>query len=150
MEFKTLQCIATMALVVFGANGAYAQDGIHELAEKWAAAYNEHNKKALGALYTEDAALMMHGDATINGRESIADFWESDFQVSSPLTLLRVTHSMTGVDMMLVHGNYQVIDREDGGELGGGRFAHIWVLEEDNQWRLDRDLGNEPFEPYGE
>ena len=148
MRFKALACAATMAVLAFGVTGALAQEDIQELADKWVAAYNKHDKNALGALYTENAALMMHGGPTYNGRKDIADFWETDFEIGSPLTLLRVTHSVVGVDMMLVHGDYQVIDREDGAQLGGGRFAHIWVLGSDDQWRLDRDLWNEPFEPY--
>ena len=43
------------------------------------------------------------------------------------------------LDMILVHGNYEVVRRSDGMLVGGGRFAHIW-LDEDGQWRLDRDL----------
>jgi hypothetical protein len=29
--------------------------------------------------------------------------------------------------MVLVHGNYEVVDRTDGAEVGLGRFAHIWT-----------------------
>ena len=148
MRTKALAIAATMVVLVFGVNGAFAQEDIQELAEQWASAYNKHDKDALGSLYTEDAALMMHGGPTYNGREDIADFWETDFEIGSPLTLLRVTHSVVGVDMMLVHGDYQVIDREDGAQLGGGRFAHIWIKGSNDRWQLDRDLWSEPFEPY--
>lgn len=148
MRFKALAFIVTMIVLAFGTTETYAQEDIQELADRWVAAYNQHDKDALGDLYTEDAALMMHGGPTFNGRKDISDFWETDFEIGSPLTLLTVTHSVAGVDMMLVHGNYQVIDRDDGAQLGGGRFAHIWVLGADSEWRLDRDLWNEPFEPY--
>lgn len=145
---KVLACVAVAAALAFGTTAAVAQDEIQELADQWVAAYNKHDKDALGSLYAEDAALMMHGGATINGRDAIAGFWETDFEIGSPLTLLEVTHSVVGIDMMLVHGNYQVIDRDDGAQLGGGRFAHIWVLGDDGEWKLDTDLWNEPFEPY--
>ena len=148
MRFCSVTSAVLVAVLAFGITHANAQDDIQELADKWAAAYNKHDKDALGDLYTRDAALMMHGGATISGRKDISDFWEIDFEIGSPLTLLQVTHSVAGVDMMLVHGNYQVIDRDDGAKMGGGRFAHIWVLGSDGEWRLDRDLWNEPFEPY--
>lgn len=141
-------CLVAIATLGLGVSDIWAQDNIQELADKWATAYNKHDKDALGALYTEGAALMMHGGATIYGRRDIANFWEGDFDVGSPITLLQVTHSVAGVDMMLVHGNYQVVDREDDAVMGAGRFAHIWVLSDDDQWLLDRDLWNEPFEPY--
>jgi uncharacterized protein (TIGR02246 family) len=124
-----------------------AQTNIQDLAAKWVKAYNDHDRAALGAVYTEDARLMMHGSATIAGRAAIEDFWAGDFKVENPLTLLDVTNSVVGIDMMLVHGNYRVVGREGGEELGAGRFAHLWKLDGE-EWRLDRDLWNQPYEPY--
>src|SRR5690606_5562337 len=97
--------------------------------------------------YTEDAKLMMHGSATIAGRDSIEEFWASDFEDRDPLTLLSVTHAMNGVDMILVHGDYKVVSREDGRQLGFGRFGHLWK-QDGGEWLLDRDLWNQPYEPY--
>jgi uncharacterized protein (TIGR02246 family) len=122
---------------------------VHTLADSWATAYNRHDRRALGAVYTENARLMMHGATTIAGRRAIEEFWAGDFEDSDPLTLLTVTHAVTGSDMALVHGDYEVVSRTDGRELGGGRFAHIWVRDgRGGEWRLDRDLWNEPFDPY--
>jgi phosphoribosylamine-glycine ligase len=90
----------------------------------------------------------MHGTATIAGRERIEAFLAEDFLEGNPLTVLTVTHSLRGTDMILVHGNYQVVDRDSGVVLGMGRFAHIWAMTGQNNWRLDRDLWNEPFDPY--
>ncbi len=148
MRLRTLVCLAGIAILALGASSVSAQEDVQALAEQWTAAYNKHDKDALGALYSENAALMMHGGPTITGRRDITNFWEGDFEIGSPLTVLQVTHSVAGVDMMLVHGNYQVISREDGVIMGAGRFAHIWMRGNDNEWRLDRDLWNEPFEPY--
>ena len=50
--------------------------------------------------------------------------------------------------MILVHGNYEVIGREDGGILGLGRFAHIWLRDADGDWMLDRDVWIERSEAY--
>lgn len=83
----------------------------------------------------------------MSGRAAIQDYWEEDMQLDNPLTVLTVTHSVDGFDMKLVHGNYQVINRETGVPLGEGRFAHIWTRD-GNNWLLDRDLWNAPFEPY--
>jgi len=121
---------------------------VQELADRWTSAYNKHDRAALGALYTDGARLMMHGATTISGRKSIEDFWAGDFEDSDPLTLLKVTNSVTGSDMLLVHGDYEVVSRKDGSELGGGRFAHLWTRTARSEWRLDRDLWNEPFDPY--
>lgn len=124
------------------------QEDVQALADRWASAYNKHDRAALGATYSEGARLMMHGAPTISGRKAIEDFWAGDFEDSDPLTLLEVTNSVTGSDMLLVHGDYEVVSRKDGSELGGGRFAHLWTRADRSGWRLDRDLWNEPFDPY--
>ncbi len=129
---------------------AHAQSNVEELADRWAQAYNRHDRAALGALYTENARVMVHGSPTVAGRGSIEEFWAADFEEGNPLTLLNVTHSVTGTDMMLVHGDYRVISRDDGSQLGAGRFAHIWARDGTREWRLDRDLWNQPFVPYDE
>ena len=121
---------------------------VQELADRWTSAYNRHDRAALGAVYTNDARLMMHGAATVSGREAIEEFWAGDFEDSDPLTLLKVTNTVTGSDMLLIHGDYEVVSRNDGRELGGGRFAHLWTRSNRGEWRLDRDLWNEPFDPY--
>jgi uncharacterized protein (TIGR02246 family) len=138
---------AAVALTAFAQRATQAD--VQELADRWASAYNKHDRAALGSVYTETARLMMHGATTISGRTAIEDFWAGDFQASDPLTLLKVTNSVAGSDMALVHGDYQVVSRKDGSELGGGRFAHLWTRDErGGAWRLDRDLWNEPFDPY--
>lgn len=136
------------ALLIFAACGVYAQTGVQGLADRWAQAYNRHDAAALAELYTEDARLMMHGSPTIAGRDRIAAFWAEDFGEGNPLTVLTVTHSVDGADLILVHGNYRVISRDDGQLLGLGRFAHLWTRDGGRDWRLDRDLWNQPHEPY--
>lgn len=131
--------LVTMTLAV------QAQDDTaQELADQWMQAYNLHDGEALAALYTEDAHLYVHGSPMIAGRESIEAFWAQDFTDGNPLTLLTVTNYVNGFDMVLVHGNYQVVDRDDGSQLGFGRFAHIWHSEGGGEWRLHSDLWNQP------
>jgi ketosteroid isomerase-like protein len=140
---------AFAALVSLSAVAQRASQGdVQALADRWASAYNKHDRTALGALYADGARLMMHGASTIAGKNAIEEFWSGDFEDRDPLTLLKVTNSVTGSDMLLVHGDYEVVSRTDGSELGGGRFAHVWTRAGNGGWFLDRDLWNEPFDPY--
>lgn len=147
---RHLTIITLLTMGAFASHQTVAQEAPdhQQLADQWIMAYNDHNPSALSALYTEDAHLMMHGGDTIKGREAIGDFWAQDFTEDNPITTLQVTHAMEGTDMVLVHGNYQVINRNTGILLGQGRFAHMWTLNDDGEWLLDRDLWNEPFEAY--
>lgn len=121
-----------------------------ELADRWTQAYNAHNPAALAELYDENAVVMLHGNLLLRGRQAIHDYWVDDFREGNPITTLSVTHTVAGASMMLVHGDYHVIDRNDGVLLGKGRFAHIWLRDGNGEWLLDRDMWNEPFEPYSE
>ncbi len=137
-----------LAIIVY-ASQAFSADTsvkVQDLADKWVTAYNAHDKKALGKVYTQDAQLYLHGSPRIVGRPDIEKYWERDFDEQNPLTLLTVTHSVDGYDMKLVHGNYQVVDRASGRQLGFGRFAHIWLMQKDGSWALDRDLWNQPYD----
>jgi uncharacterized protein (TIGR02246 family) len=145
---NSVRAVVTTFLLAFSVV-AGAQQTVQNLADQWVQAYNKHDRAELGALYTDDARLMLHGSPTIGGRESIEEFWAGDFEDRDPLTLLTVTNAVTGTDMMLVHGNYRVVSRTDGSQLGEGRFAHLWKRE-GTGWRLDRDLWNQPWEPYSD
>ncbi len=127
---------------------AQEEPDAQRLANDWTAAYNSHNTAELSGLYSEDAQLMMHGHPTIAGQAAIGAYWAQHFQKENPITTLHVTHPMQGVDMILVHGNYQVINRNSGVMQGQGRFAHLWTLDAKGAWKLDRDLWNQPFEAY--
>jgi ketosteroid isomerase-like protein len=119
---------------------------VQALADRWTEAYNAKQADALGALYAEDARLYLHGSPTVSTRQRIQEYWAEDMKVENPLTVLTVTNAVSGIDMKLVHGNYQVINRDTGVPVGHGRFAHIWTRSGDDQWLLDRDLWNAPVE----
>jgi len=148
MKRSTLFFAGLVSALALTAQPARAQEDAQELADRWTEAYNKHDGAALGSIYTDRARLMMHGSPTIAGRAKVQEFWIGDFKDGNPLTLLTVTHTVNGNNMLLVHGDYKVIGRDDGRRLGFGRFAHIWVRDGQRGWRLDRDLWNQPFEPY--
>lgn len=140
-------------LLVFPVSVAIAASSSEEvdpqaLADLWTQAYNTHNPSALADLYGDDAIMMLHGSLTLRGKQAIHDYWVDDFSEGNPITTLTVTNVIEGADMRLVHGNYQVIERNDGTLLGQGRYAHIWLLDEAGNWLLDRDLWNEPASAY--
>jgi uncharacterized protein (TIGR02246 family) len=121
---------------------------VQALAARWTQAYEARDRAALGSLYASDARLMIHGEPTIAGRAAIEDYWARDFADRDPSTVLTVTHSVAGADYRLVHGDYRVTSRADGRSLAAGRFAHLWTREAGGQWRLDRDLWSDSFDPY--
>ena len=138
---KGLACAAVLAF----AGAAQAQTvNVDELAARWTAAYNQASADAVANLYSPNAELYVHGDQRYVGRTDIRAYWAEDMGVKNPLTVLTVTDSVVDPEMVLVHGNYQVLNRLTGVPQGFGRFAHIWVKDAQGAWRLDRDLWNQP------
>jgi ketosteroid isomerase-like protein len=126
-------------------SAAFAQTpSVKDLADRWTAAYNEKGADAVANLYSERAELYIHKDQRYVGRGEIKSYWAEDLKIKNPLTVLTVTDSVVDNDMMLVHGNYLVVNRTSGVPMGQGRFAHIWVRNNGSQWQLDRDLWMQP------
>ena len=148
MRASNLIRAAAALTVIMLSRAALAEGEVQALADKWAQAYNKHDRAALGALYTDDARVMATGSPSTIGRSNIEAFWARDFQDRNPLTLLKVTHSIPGSDTILVHGDYQVVNRDSGEQMSSGRFVHLWTKTKDGSWRLDRDIWSGPFEPY--
>lgn len=141
---KTIKGLAFAAMLAF-AGAAQAQTvNVDELAARWTAAYNQGAPDAVAALYSPTAELYVHNDQRYVGRADIRAYWAEDMGVKNPLTVLTVTDSVVDPEMILVHGNYQVLNRSSGVPQGFGRFAHIWVKDAQGAWRLDRDLWNQP------
>ena len=141
---KMLRGLACAAALAF-AGAAQAQAvNVDELAARWTAAYNQGNPDTVAGLYSPAAELYVHGDQRYVGRADIRAYWAEDMGVRNPLTVLTVTDSVVDPEMILVHGNYQVLNRATGVPQGFGRFAHIWVKDAQGAWRLDRDLWNQP------
>ena len=147
---KQFSCPGIGMVILLASSGLSAQAPVdaQELADRWVAAYNDHDGDALAALYTENAELTAHGAPTLAGRDDIRAFWASDFGEGNPLTLLEVTHTVDGTDTMLVYGAYEVVDSDGGDSLGDGAFVHIWRLGDNGEWRIDRELWFAEVMPY--
>lgn len=147
---KALAGLACVALLG-GTSPAFAQPKapspeptVQDLAGRWTSAYNTRNVDAIAALYSPRAELYIHREGRFVGRGDIRTYWAKDFTIINPMTVLTVTDSVVDEEMMLVHGNYQVLDRTTGVPQTKGRFAHIWVRDAAGKWLLDRDLWNQP------
>jgi uncharacterized protein (TIGR02246 family) len=139
-KIRNLVPVACIMLLQLPLQAQQRQASVQELADQWTAAYNQGNAETLARLYTDDAELYIHDEGRYVGRKEIREYWTQDVTRDNPITVLTVTDSVVDSEMMLVHGNYQVLNRVTGVALGGGRFAHIWVRNDNGQWGLDRDI----------
>ena len=147
---KQFSCLGMGMAILLASSGVPAQSPVDAqvLADLWTTAYNDHDGEALAALYTEGAELLAYGEQALTGRESIRSFWALDFGEGNPLTLLNVAQTVAGSDMVLVQGEYDVVDRDGGDPLVSGGFVQIWRLNDSGDWRIDRELWFDAMVPY--
>lgn len=133
-----------IAMIALLSTAVHAQDTtVQELTDKWSSAYNTFDNEALSNLYTENAHLYTDELPMLVGREEIEAFWSNDFTVDNPKTVLSVTQSVVGYDMIFVQGDYQVLSNETDLVLSSGEFGHIWH-KVDGDWKINQDIWTQP------
>ncbi len=101
--------------------------------------------KGMGELYTSDAQLFPTGSRMISGREAVAAFWGTVFNMgitNASLETVEVeSYGGTAIEVgkyTLSGANGQVLDR--------GKYIVIWK-KEDGRWKLPRDIWNTNVAP---
>jgi ketosteroid isomerase-like protein len=83
-------------------------------------------------------------------REAIADAWNVFFTGDLPSIKWRpqIVEVLESGDLALSRGPYQIIDRDEDGEIrkGWGTFNSVWRLTEDGEWLVVFDAGSFPDE----
>ena len=146
---KHLHALAAAAAIGLASAGlhAHSPSDAQALADLWTHAFNSRDVGAVAALYRDDAELSQHNALTLVGRDDIRAHWKTDLAHGNLLALLTVTSTLDGIDMTLVHGTYELMDRASGAAMDAGHFAQIWRLDGD-QWRIDRDVWSDDAEMH--
>lgn len=98
------------------------------------------NASAMADLYTEDGMLLPAGSEIIRGKEGIAGYWQSAFDMGVKQVKLDSVdvenHGNTAIEL----GNY-TISGEGGQVFDQGKYIVVWKMVND-QWRLQKDIWN--------
>lgn len=105
------------------------------LTESWTAAYNAADRKALLALYADDAAVSTVQEGTITGKPAIELFWTADLGAKPSSTLTLTDVYMTG-ELAHLEGEYKVTDS---GKVTSGRYIQLW-MRDPTGWRIHREM----------
>lgn len=106
------------------------------LTERWTAAYNATDPKALIALYNEDAVLSTPRAGSLTGQRAIEAFWIGDFDGGAPRTTLVLTDAYMAGTMAHLEGEFVVTDK---GIETVGRYVQLWVRD-GGDWRIHREM----------
>jgi uncharacterized protein (TIGR02246 family) len=110
---------------------------IVQRAQSFVKAYNAGDAAAIGAFYTEDAALFPPRTPAVVGREAISAFFARAFEGGAGNLRLNFTEiRQLGPEFVIEIGETMVTVGE---QEVHGRYLHIWALV-NGEWFLRRDM----------
>ena len=121
-----------------------AEEGIEAAGAKFEEGFNSGDGAAVGALYTEDAALLPPDAARVDGREAIAQFWQGAIDAGLKDLDLQTVEVLDGGDLAVEVGKVSLTTTGSVGKAVpvAGKYIVVWQRGDDGTWRLHRDIWN--------
>lgn len=127
-------------------NKAIAQHNVLAALEAFDRAIIEGRTDELGALFADDARLLLHYQPDIVGRRAITQAWRETFAaVDTSAWKPNYDTVQVHTDSAYVLGSFTEILRPRDGGTGlavAGRTVLFWRREPDGQWRITRALSS--------
>jgi uncharacterized protein (TIGR02246 family) len=143
---KRLLPIVPALLIVHGpalAAGS-AEEGIKAASAEFEHAFNSGDGAAVGALYTEDAAILPPDAARVDGKAAIAEFWQGAIDAGLKDLDLQTVEVLDGGDLAVEVGKVSLTTTGSVGKVVpvAGKYVVVWQRGDDGTWRLHRDIWN--------
>jgi uncharacterized protein (TIGR02246 family) len=141
--------IAALAICLpFVAFPALAGDATAEIEARsvaFEAAFNAGDGAAVGAMYTEDAAVLPPGGARVDGRAAIAEFWTGAIAAGlADLDLVTAEVIPAGEGAVVEVGTLTLSAPGEGGARVNVAAKYIVHWKQvDGAWHLHRDIWND-------
>jgi uncharacterized protein (TIGR02246 family) len=126
------------------------EDVIAQSAEKFVAAYNDHNTEELAKLFTEDAELLPLNEDPIYGREAIGKAFSTVFDANPQMKISLAMEAVKFITPDVAFEDGTTINFADGETpTTRSRYAVVHV-KQNGVWRMKlvRELEEEPLTPY--
>lgn len=102
--------------------------------------FGNEDADGMANLYTADGQLLPAGTDAISGKENIAAFWQSLFDMGITQAELEAVEVDDHDDTAIEVGRYTLSDADD--ELvDRGKYVVVWKRE-GGEWKLHRDIWN--------
>jgi uncharacterized protein (TIGR02246 family) len=146
LAMKRLLTIVPALLIVHGAALAdeTAEAGIKAAGAEFEEAFNGGDGAAVGALYTDDAALLPPDAARVDGKEAIAEFWQGAIDAGLKDLDLQTVEVLDAGNLAIELGKVSLTSTGSVGDPVpvAGKYIVVWQRGEDGTWRLHRDIWN--------
>ena len=143
---KRLLTIVPALLIAHGAALAAesAEEGIKAAGAEFEEAFNSGDGAAVGALYTEAAAILPPDGARVDGSAAIAEFWQGAIDAGLKDLDLQTLEVLDAGDLAVEVGKVSLTTTGSVGKSVpvAGKYIVVWQLGDDGSWRLHRDIWN--------
>ncbi|HYT32394.1 MAG TPA: nuclear transport factor 2 family protein [Thermoanaerobaculia bacterium] len=140
---KRMMCLlSVLVIAAFFARPAIAdRDEVDDLLERYLAAYNNGDAAALAELYSADAVLLPHDQASVRGRSKIEQFWKRTLRFDPARRMGRSVSTLlmakkAGADVAYLVGTFGI----GSGEIRN--FTICLVRDSEGKWRVASEMWN--------
>jgi uncharacterized protein (TIGR02246 family) len=109
------------------------------------ATFRRGDAAGLAHLYTNDGMLLPTGSDFVEGKKAIEAFWQGAMDMGFKEAKLDIVELERQGDSVIEMGRYTLKDA-DGAVMDEGKYIVIWK-QEDDQWKLSRDIWNSSQSP---
>ena len=121
-----------------------AQEGIEASNKRFEAAFNQGDAAGVAQCYTSDAALLPPGEARVEGRAAIQQYWKGAIDAGFRQLTLKAVEVAEGKDMAVEVGSWSIVGPDAKGveQPASGKYLVLWHHASEG-WQLHRDMWND-------
>jgi uncharacterized protein (TIGR02246 family) len=134
--------LSVLVTAAFLARPAFAdRDEVDDLLERYLAAYNNGDATALAQLYSADAVLLPHDQASAHGRSKIEQFWKRTLRFDPARRMGRSVSTLlmakkAGAEVAYLVGTFGI------GSGDTRNFTICLVRDSEGKWRISSEMWN--------
>jgi ketosteroid isomerase-like protein len=121
---------------------------INEVNQKFSQAVSQNDSVGWAGLYHSEAILMAPNGDSMTGTDNLLAFFSAIKRLGVKTIKLTSTEVIGQPEAVVETGEY-VLEGDDGAMLDRGKYIVVW-REENNQWKLFRDIWNTSMPPVGQ
>lgn len=146
ISVKSVTTAAFLSMLLANCAHVDAPADIAGAQQAWEDAFNAQDGERTADLYTENARIYPPNRPTVEGRDSIVEFWQAVWDGGAHSLNLELAEAQVAGDTAVEVGTWEVKHpKSDGGEdaLLSGRTLVVWRRGDDGVWRMSNDMWND-------
>ena len=123
-------------------DSASARKAIEEANAKMSSYAAKGDSVDFANLYTDDAIVLPPNSNIVQGHDAIESYWGSTLRLGKINVQLNIKDAFGSGNIAVETGNYDIKIQPEGTTpiMDHGKYMVIWEKQNDNSWKLKRDM----------